>query len=206
MEAHGIIRCMNIFLIILSIIFFVIFILGAIFNIQCWIKPQEEGKHNPSIIPLFPGIIGCVSLAIFPLYPLIKIAWLPLVLDVGCLPYFIGASSYLLHDWWITNPVYKIKELHSHSPDFKLEVKLYRTGQVRLLKTNLVPPSRESTSRWLSISRGGEWVETQNKLILQTLEGKITYEKITPHKYLWISSETPTSFDNIDITDINATQ
>lgn len=190
---------MKIALIILSVVLFGLFVSGAIFNLKSWLK-RGNSERYPSIVPLFPGIAGCVSLAIFPLYPLARLSWLPLVLDVGCLPYFFGASAYLIHDRWITNPWYKVKELHSQTSEFELKVKLFRTGQVRLLKTNLVPcPPVITEPHWISIGSCGEWIEENDTLALNTHQGKLTYQKVAPNKYLWVSSDEPTAFDHIDL-------
>ncbi len=190
---------MNISLFILSIVFFILFVFGAVFNAKSWMK-RGSGEHYPSIIPLFSGIAGCVSLAVFPLYPLAKLCWLPLILDVGCLPYFFGVFAYLTHDWWITNAWFKVKELRSNSSEFSLVVKLFRTGQVRLLKTNLIPrPPSITKPHWMSISNGGEWVEENGRLVLKTHQGAITYQQASPNKYIWVSSDKPTAFDNINL-------
>jgi len=193
---------MKILLTTVSILLFFGFVFGAVFNAKSWIK-RGRGEQYPSIVPLFAGIMGCVALILFPVYPLAKISWLPLILDVGCAPYFFGVTTYLIHDWWITNPRHKIKELHNCSSSFKLEVTLFRTGQVRLLKTNLVPcPSVITEPHWRSIGNGGTWKEEHDKLVLETHHGKLTYQKINPNKYIWVSSDKPTAFDDIDLEQI----
>ena len=187
---------------IISSLLFIGFVLLATFNAQSSIK-RDKGEHFPSIAPFFGGIMGCVALIIFPILPLSKIAWLPLILDVGCVPYLFGAITYLIHDWWITNPRHRIKELHHSSTDCKVDVTLFRTGQVRLTKTSQLPPQHISTeSHWQSIGNGGTWKEDANKLILETHQGTLTYHKISPNKYIWASSNRPTHFDNIDLEQI----
>ena len=73
---------------------FVLFLWAAAFNLLVYataaIRPwRKSGRRLPSVVPLVGGLSGAVALVLCPVRSVPRYAWLPLVLDVGCLPSLI---------------------------------------------------------------------------------------------------------------------
>lgn len=60
-----------------------------IFGWPSWVREAHERGSHPSPIPLVPGIVGAIALWHAPFEGMRMLAWTPLLLDVGCLPYLL---------------------------------------------------------------------------------------------------------------------
>ncbi|MEZ0308988.1 MAG: ADP-ribosylglycohydrolase family protein [Ramlibacter sp.] len=73
------------------------FVAGAVTNAQvmlgwaAWVREARERGGSPSMVPFVPGIVGAISLWNGPFEWMKAIAWLPLLLDAGCVPYLVMA-------------------------------------------------------------------------------------------------------------------
>lgn len=84
----------DIFAWFLTIVLCLFFVLGAGANAHILFiagRRPKEGGHTPSIIPLVPGLLGMVGCLSSPADWLRQWAWVPLILDVGCVPYLLLA-------------------------------------------------------------------------------------------------------------------
>ena len=77
------------------------FIVGAILLVvsvwliamNWWIVIERSRKgRRSSLAPFYGGICGALALLLIPSSKLAKVAWVPLVIDVGCLPILIAAA------------------------------------------------------------------------------------------------------------------
>jgi hypothetical protein len=66
-------------------------------NAQVFYKLYIRKEHAPSWIPLLGGILGVFALLLIPLNIAHKLSWLPLVLDLGCLPGFLLTVIVYIH-------------------------------------------------------------------------------------------------------------
>ncbi len=84
-------------LIIVSHILILIFALGALGNWWRFIRGLF-GHRKGSALPILPGLIGAVALAIAPAQSDIaqwkSFWWLPLFIDVGCIPWAVFCLIY----------------------------------------------------------------------------------------------------------------
>jgi len=65
----------------------IFFLWAAIFNAVCVSWNLSGREKVPSLAPIAGGLAGAAAMLLFPLEPVRHYAWLPLFLDVGCLPY-----------------------------------------------------------------------------------------------------------------------
>lgn len=61
-------------------------------------RRSESGRRVPSIVPLVPGLLGMAACMVSPEAGLRRWAWVPLLLDVGCVPYLLLMAAALLGD------------------------------------------------------------------------------------------------------------
>jgi len=77
-----------------------LFLLLAGFNFWCWFAQiRKPDAPHVSIVPIFGGIIGCIAILLAPVAVLLHrlyFAWIPLLLDVGCVWNIVGATW----SWW----------------------------------------------------------------------------------------------------------
>lgn len=90
-------------LIIASHLLFAIFVFGGIANLWMLVRGLF-GSRKGSGIPLVPGLLGMTALLIAPEQSDIAhwkpFWWMPLVADVGCVPWLlICLSSFAKHRW-----------------------------------------------------------------------------------------------------------
>ncbi|MBI4200640.1 MAG: hypothetical protein HY535_09265 [Chloroflexi bacterium] len=69
-----------------------LFVVGAVAN--AWIvsmmwRRSAANEHAPSMVPFAPGLAGVLACLVAPWPPLVRWAWLPLLLDVGSGPYIL---------------------------------------------------------------------------------------------------------------------
>jgi len=64
---------------------------GIVFGWAPWVREARARGSHPSAIPFVPGIVGAISLWNGPLDWMPALAWLPLILDAGCVPYLLLA-------------------------------------------------------------------------------------------------------------------
>jgi len=80
----------------------VLFAAIAIGNFWCWfIQKSEPGKPHTSVIPIVGGMVGAFALLTAPIGTFMQrlcFAWLPPLLDVGCIWYTVGVSLYLMKE------------------------------------------------------------------------------------------------------------
>jgi len=149
----------------LSSVLLTLFVSGAWFNIQSWSR-RGRGERCPSIAPLFCGIAGTIGLLLLPVPHMIWFAWLALILDVGCLPYFVAGSINLAHEAYIHSQRFLVMQLQGTSETGKeSEVNLYRNGDCILKQTGLTPPA-------YSLSMMGRWQQESDAFMLE-FAGKI---------------------------------
>ena len=76
-----------------SCTFFVLFTLLAVVNAVYMVgQIRSRFEYGPSLLPFFGGIFGLVAIILMPVGELkqrLYWSWLPLLLDVGCLPYIV---------------------------------------------------------------------------------------------------------------------
>ena len=74
---------------LLTIPFAFLFVWAATFNASVWWRRFIRREENtPSIGPFVGGFSGMCAMQLCPILGTLEFAWLPLVLDVGCLPFF----------------------------------------------------------------------------------------------------------------------
>ena len=71
------------------------FVVGAWANASIALG-SARGSSKASLIPIVPGVVGAISLWNGPLDAMRSVAWLPLLLDVGCVPYLVVMAIALL--------------------------------------------------------------------------------------------------------------
>ncbi len=67
-----------------------IFVWAAIFNWICAWKRYVRKVKAPSIGPIVGGVAGGASMIFFPLETVRHYAWVPPLVDIGCVPYVIA--------------------------------------------------------------------------------------------------------------------
>ncbi len=86
---------------LLTIPFAILFVRAATYNASIWWRRFIRlEKDVPTVGPFIGGISGGLAMLLCPILGTSDFAWIPLVLDVGCLPYFpllafLFASCYL---------------------------------------------------------------------------------------------------------------
>ena len=74
---------------ILFVLFMILFVWASLFNwsvcIRMYILHQD---HVPSVAPLAGGIAGVTALLLCPLAEASRLAWVPLLVDYGTVPWF----------------------------------------------------------------------------------------------------------------------
>jgi len=80
---------------VIAILMLVVSIYGitgnAVLMIKYWLR-----KSRGSLIPLVAGISGCVGLLVLPVDGAKKWCWIPLLVDLGCLPMLVTYIVFLL--------------------------------------------------------------------------------------------------------------
>ncbi len=69
---------------------FLVFLLAASLNL--WIGWRELVKRDyrgVSVLPVFGGLVGSISIAISPLEQVRGLWWVPALIDYGCIPYLL---------------------------------------------------------------------------------------------------------------------
>ena len=83
---------------LLTIPFALMFVWAATFNAWVWWRLFiRREKNTPSVGPFIGGVSGGLAMQLCPLGSF-EFAWIPLVLDVGCLPYFPLLALYYLRE------------------------------------------------------------------------------------------------------------
>ncbi len=67
--------------------------LGGWITLANWIIPARP--KGGSLIPVLGGLFGAVAFATIPIIALNSFWWLPLIVDLGCLPLLVMTGSYL---------------------------------------------------------------------------------------------------------------
>ena len=86
---------------LLTIPLAILFVWAATYNAWAlWRLFIRRDKNAPSVGPFIGGVSGYLAVLLCPNLGTFEFAWIPLVLDVGCLPYipllaFLLASCYL---------------------------------------------------------------------------------------------------------------
>jgi ADP-ribosyl-[dinitrogen reductase] hydrolase len=62
---------------------------GILFGWPRWVREAREAGNHVSLIMFLPGVIGAISMWNGPYEWMRMFAWAPLLLDVGCVPYFV---------------------------------------------------------------------------------------------------------------------
>ena len=66
------------------------FIICAILNPILFIRREILKRSNaPSLIPIIGGILGAYGFSLCPYKPISNLAWLPLILDFGTIPWIM---------------------------------------------------------------------------------------------------------------------
>lgn len=76
--------------------------LFIVFNFWIFVRSTIFRKHAPSVAPIIGGIITAVGIFLIPVEGVYKFAWIPLILDVACVPYLLLFLMYEIY--------FKIKE------------------------------------------------------------------------------------------------
>ena len=71
---------------IIGIVLLILFLLFATVNATVFWKGVVKGEKVGSGVPLVGGIFGTIAFVNLPVPFLNQYAWLPLILDVGCVP------------------------------------------------------------------------------------------------------------------------
>jgi ADP-ribosyl-[dinitrogen reductase] hydrolase len=62
---------------------------GVVFGWPRWVREARAAGNHVSLVMFLPGVIGAVSMWNGPWEWMRMLAWAPLFLDTGCLPYFV---------------------------------------------------------------------------------------------------------------------
>ncbi|MGZ5194696.1 MAG: ADP-ribosylglycohydrolase family protein [Ramlibacter sp.] len=62
---------------------------GIVFGWPRWVREARAAGNHVSLVMFLPGVIGAVSMWNGPWEWMRMFAWAPLLLDVGCVPYFV---------------------------------------------------------------------------------------------------------------------
>ncbi len=74
---------------LLTIPLALLFVWAATFNAWVWWRLFiKREKNAPTVGPFIGGVSGGLAMLLCPILGTSEFAWIPLVLDVGCLPYF----------------------------------------------------------------------------------------------------------------------
>ena len=77
----------------------VIFAVGAVGNV--WVLLRFYVRGTPaSLVPLVSGMSGALALAVLPVPRAWRWAWIPPLLDLGCVPMVAGALGGVLVRRW----------------------------------------------------------------------------------------------------------
>jgi hypothetical protein len=145
----------------LASILLLFFLVGAGFNLRCWVR-RERGEGGASLLP---GLAGAAGVVLWPIPHRAWLAGLPLVLDMGCLPYLVLGSVSLAHEAYVHRRGALVKRLAGRGADgVESDLSLYQNGDCILVQTNLPPPA-------LRLSLAGDWQPEPDALVLH-LVGK----------------------------------
>lgn len=146
--------------------------LGALFVLLAcvnnWIMIEQlRGRPAPSIIPFVGGLAGAAAVFLWPYHDVKIWAVAPLLLDSGCLPYFAGAMSHIIHESWRFRKSACIKSLTGENDEKKVSIKLYKSGWTLTEQTFKDPrksriAASSSPGRWQRHADGG-YVLTSGK-------------------------------------------
>ena len=84
---------------LLTIPLAILFVWAVTYNAWVWWRLFIRREENtPTVGPFIGGFSGMAAVQLCPILGTLKFAWLPLVLNVGCLPYspILIASYYLM--------------------------------------------------------------------------------------------------------------
>ncbi len=74
---------------LLTIPLAILFVRAATYNASVWWRRFIRLEKNvPTVGPFIGGISGGLAMLLCPILGTSEFAWIPLVLDLGCLPYF----------------------------------------------------------------------------------------------------------------------
>jgi hypothetical protein len=150
------------------------FVAGATFNHMVLWRALVSRRHGPSVIPFLPGVAGALALWVTPLPSLRPYAWVPLVVDYGCLPYLAGCSLYLGLDAWRHSRFNLVARYVAKVGD-------HRTATLSLYRKDFVLEQdiRRSPSEYgvTHIGTVGAWGETPHEIVLKVGEGQIVFRK-----------------------------
>jgi len=122
---------MEIIKVIVSMLFGAFFIVGASFNNLVFIR-QLKHEKTPSVLPLFVGIIGVISVAVWPYHNLKGLIWLPLILDYGCLPYFFIAISKVIAGFFKISRINLLSRYISENNERRVIISLFKKNICRI--------------------------------------------------------------------------
>jgi hypothetical protein len=104
----------------------------ALFNGWVLIN-QLSGRHAPSVFPIVGGLMLFLGALIYPDSNLIKLALLGLIVDYGCLPYFLSASISVYRDKRRYSVKNRLLDLAIETPNLLGSVLMY-PGNEAILK------------------------------------------------------------------------
>ncbi len=136
---------------IVSAVLFVLFLYGAVFNALAFWNLIIKKRKFPSGVPFGSGILGAISLLVWPEFRLARYAWIPLVADVGCVPYLcialpqVGRQMYMI-DRFFRLATFRSTVMH----DSFVTLTLYKTGTFVLRKETTKPT-------WSVLGASGNW-------------------------------------------------
>lgn len=121
-------------------------------------------KRGPSVAPLVPGIGGAIAFVLSQLPVLSEYFWLPLLLDVGCVPYLILALVNLVIEGWSFSGFNLLRRYVAENDGRrKVVLELYR--RKFLMRQNIKRARGECGFAF--ISRVGDWAEMEDQVLLK---------------------------------------
>jgi hypothetical protein len=182
---------------IVSAILFVLFLYGAVFNALALWNLIIKKREWPSGVSFGSGILGAVSLLVWPEFRLARYAWIPLVADVGCVPYLCIAIPCVGRQLYMTSRLFRLATFVSIGiHDSSVTLVLYKTGRFVLKKETTKPT-------WSLLSIGGsDWSREGEGLSLQVSGIDVRYalqdeEGIPVLK--WCPDNEPSILDHTDL-------
>jgi len=150
---------------------FALFAAGNAYYIWRIIKYEDS-----SFAPLYGGLLGCIGILIMPFGTLFERAlycWIPLVVDIGCVPYTAGFVIQEVRRAWNYRENNCIKRLAGESDDKHVDIKFYKGGRLIFEETFKMP------KRFGNFSSDGIWQKSEagNGYLLNIWDASILIEE-----------------------------
>ncbi len=153
-----------------------LFVLGATANASVlYLAHVARAERVPSMVPLFPGLLGLVGLGVCPIPRVAEHAWLALILDVSFIPtLLLGVPSLLLQAWRTSrfNRVHRYESLNCD--DGRVSIELYRRGIGVVVKGFHLEPGQPGLLRSSTV---WQWTLAGASLVLSREGGRVCFRQ-----------------------------